>query len=97
METKVKKKITVGIIGGTGEMGQWFTKFFKKNGCKVIIASRTTKLTCTKCASKADVVIISVPIDKSIEVIKKIAELRNESIEDVAAALRTNAKRTFGV
>jgi len=27
----MKNKIIVGIIGGTGQMGQWFKKFFEKN------------------------------------------------------------------
>ena len=68
-----KNKVTVGIIGGTGQMGQWFKRFFQKNGCKVVIASRKTKLKPEECASKCDVVVITVPIDSTLAVIKKIA------------------------
>jgi prephenate dehydrogenase len=68
-----KSKVTVGIIGGTGHMGQWFKRFFQKNGCKVVIASRKTKLKPEECASKCDVVVITVPIDSTLAVIKKIA------------------------
>lgn len=68
-----KNKVTVGIIGGTGQMGQWFKRFFQKNGCKVVIASRKTKLKPEECAAKCDVVVITVPIDSTIPVIKKIA------------------------
>lgn len=66
------KKITVGIIGGTGKMGRFFRKFFEKNGCKVIVSSRRTKLKPEDCTKKSDVVMVSVPIDVTIEIIKKI-------------------------
>lgn len=68
-----KSKVTVGIIGGTGQMGQWFKRFFEKNGCKVLIASRKTKLKPQDCAAKSDVVVITVPVDITVSVIKKIA------------------------
>lgn len=74
----MEEKITVGIIGGTGHMGQWFKKFFEKNKCKVLIASRKTKLTLKECASKSDVVIISVPIDVTIKIIKEVAPFVRE-------------------
>ncbi|MEA2037873.1 MAG: prephenate dehydrogenase/arogenate dehydrogenase family protein [Nanoarchaeota archaeon] len=66
------KPKTIGIIGGTGKLGQWFKKFFEKNNCKVLIASRKTELTTKECASKADIVIISVPIKTTIDVIKEV-------------------------
>ncbi|MFH2028361.1 MAG: prephenate dehydrogenase/arogenate dehydrogenase family protein [Nanoarchaeota archaeon] len=69
------KKITVGIIGGTGEMGQWFKRFFENNGCEVLIAGRTTEISHEECAKKADVVVISVPIHSTLEVIKKVGPL----------------------
>lgn len=72
------EKITIGIIGGTGQMGRWFKKFFEKNKCKVLIASRKTKLTPKECTPKCDVVVISVPIDVTIKVIKEIAPLVRE-------------------
>lgn len=67
------KKITVGIIGGTGQMGIFFRKFFEQNNCKVLISSRNTKLKPEDCAEQSDVVLISVPIDVTADVIKKIA------------------------
>jgi prephenate dehydrogenase len=67
------EKITVGIIGGTGQIGQWFKKFFEKNKCKVLIASRKTKLRPEECAAKCDVVVISVPISSTVKVIKEVA------------------------
>jgi len=72
------EKYTIGIIGGTGQMGQWFKKFFEKEGHKVLIAGRTTQLTPEECAPKCDVVIISVPIESTIKTIIKIGPLVRE-------------------
>lgn len=66
-------EITVGIIGGTGLMGQFFKGFFENNNCEVIISSRKTKLKPRDCAKTCDVVLVSVPIMDTLNVIKKIA------------------------
>ncbi len=73
------KKITVGIIGGTGQMGGFFRKFFEKNDCRVLVASRKTKLKPEDCARQSNIVLISVPIDLAIDVIKKIAPFVRKS------------------
>jgi prephenate dehydrogenase len=65
-------KTTVGIIGGTGQMGLWFKKFFEANGCEVLIAGRRTELSHEECAKKSDVVVVCVPIESTIDIIKKI-------------------------
>jgi prephenate dehydrogenase len=74
----MNEKITVGIIGGTGNMGQWFKEFFEKNKCKVLISSRKTKLKPEECAAKCDVVIISVPIGSTSKVISEVAPFVRE-------------------
>lgn len=68
-------KPVIGIIGGTGGMGQLFARVFRKNGYKVLIASRRTKLKIEDLACKADVVIVTVPINSTIAVLKKIGPL----------------------
>ncbi len=73
MDKMPDKPITVGIIGGTGKMGQLFKKFFEGNGCEVLISSRRTKLKPVECAKASDVVLISVPISITLEVIRNIA------------------------
>jgi prephenate dehydrogenase len=65
----------IGIIGGTGAMGQWFKRYFESQGYKVMIASRKTELSIEDCAKQSDVVIISVPMDITIDIIKKVAPL----------------------
>lgn len=73
MERKV-----IGIIGGTGQMGQWFRRFFERHGHKVLIASRKTELSIEECAKKSDAVIVSVPINVTVDVIKKVGPLVRE-------------------
>jgi len=67
------KKITVGIIGGTGQMGKFFARFFQNNGCKVLVSSRKSKLKPKDCAKSSDVVIVSVPIVSVVKVIKDVS------------------------
>ncbi len=68
-------KPIVGIIGGKGKMGNYFANFFKKNGYEVIISDVGTKLGNKALAQKADLVIVSVPIDRTKEVIQEVAPL----------------------
>ena len=65
--------VTVGIIGGTGQMGQFFRRFFEKNKCRVLVASRKTRLSPEECARQSDVVLVSVPVDVTASTIKKIS------------------------
>lgn len=75
----------VAIIGGTGKMGRWFTKFFLKEGDQVVVSGRNKeKLAKMKdefgvevgdnvnAVKSAERVLISVPIDNFEEVIKEI-------------------------
>ena len=55
-------------------MGQWFKRFFESLGNEVLIASRNTKLTPVECVSSSDIVIISVPINITVNVIKEIGK-----------------------
>jgi prephenate dehydrogenase len=73
------------IVGGAGAMGRWFTSFFLKNGIKVgiyDIDDRTPSIAEQlgadyvaeiKKASEYEVVLISVPITATVEVIKNVA------------------------
>ncbi|MBP7901274.1 MAG: prephenate dehydrogenase/arogenate dehydrogenase family protein [Spirochaetes bacterium] len=63
----------IGIIGGTGGMGSLFSEFFESMGHTVIVASRRTEITPEKCAEISDIVIVTVPIKNTIDVIRQIA------------------------
>ena len=67
--------ITIGIIGGTGNMGRWFKDFFSGAGYKVLISGRKTPLTPTDMAKKSDVVILSVPLDVAIRLSEEIGPI----------------------
>ena len=66
------KKPVIGIIGGNGKMGVWFKNFFLKEKLEVIISDLNTKLSNKELVEKADIIIISVPINKVSEVVKEI-------------------------
>jgi chorismate mutase/prephenate dehydrogenase len=69
---------TVAIIGGLGQMGQCLVRMFGDLGHAVMIADVNTQLTPEEAASVADVVVISVPIDRTVAVIRKLGPLVRE-------------------
>lgn len=73
------KKALIGIIGGKGKMGAYFADFFARNGHEVIVSDIGTPMTNKQLAQKADVVIVSVPIDQAEKVILEVAPLVKKS------------------
>ncbi|MAJ46294.1 MAG: bifunctional chorismate mutase/prephenate dehydrogenase [Planctomycetes bacterium TMED75] len=63
---------TVAVIGGHGGMGKLFANLFESVGQEVLLADLDTTLTPTEAASRADAVLISVPMRATVEVIRKI-------------------------
>ncbi len=59
-----------GIIGGTGKMGQLFVPVFGRAGYEVLVAGRSTPLTSEDLARLCDLVIVSVPIRDTVQVIE---------------------------
>jgi prephenate dehydrogenase len=92
----------VGIIGGTGKMGAFFAKVWEAEGHEVQISGRTTNLTSADLARNSDMVIVSVPIRSTVEVIGEIAPLLTDrqilcdltslKMEPVNAMLRSPAE-----
>ena len=72
------KQYTIGIIGGTGEMGRWFENFFAARGHTVLIAGRKTPLTYKDIARKSNVVILSTPLDAAVRICKDIGPMLGE-------------------
>jgi len=90
----------LAIVGGSGKMGQWFTRFLLKEGNQVTIIGRDeSKLlgvqqqlkvdiaTDMKAVGEADVILISVPIDAFEQVTEQIAPYTNSGqiIADVTS------------
>jgi prephenate dehydrogenase len=65
----------IGIIGGNGKTGGWLARMLENRGIEVLIASRSTPLKPVDMARKCKVVVISVPITNTIQVIKEIGPL----------------------
>lgn len=65
---------TISIIGGTGAMGSMFKEAWEKQGYKVIVASRQTEITPIDAAKQGDLVIVSVPIPVTAQVIQDISQ-----------------------
>ena len=65
--------ITVAIIGGSGQMGRWFQRFFADQGLTVLTADLDTPQTSEEVAAKADVVMLSVPLPKVVAVTNDIS------------------------
>jgi prephenate dehydrogenase len=63
---------TIGVIGGTGQMGSWFRPFFERAGYQVLISGRTTPLSYQQCIEQSDAVIFNVPISNTVELIYKL-------------------------
>ena len=63
---------TIGILGGTGQMGLWFQRFLSAARYHVLISGRRTPLTYQRCIEQSDVVIINVPIRNTVDVIRDV-------------------------
>jgi chorismate mutase/prephenate dehydrogenase len=63
---------TVAIIGGRGNMGRCMAQLFADLGHVVMISDLDTQLTPEDAAAAADVVVISVPIDSTVDVIRRV-------------------------
>jgi len=72
-------RITIGIIGGSGNMGRWFKSFFQEAGHPVLIAGRKTAMTYTQLARKSDVVMLSVPAGAVETVCREIGPILGPS------------------
>jgi len=85
--SKLPSKPKIAIIGGSGEFGRLFARIFSQDGHEVVITGRDMEkgervarsagasFTTDKvdAAREADVVVISVPIESTVEVIREVA------------------------
>jgi len=84
-EKQSSEKTKVLILGGTGEMGQWFTRFFKERGYEVTVWGKGGKVEVARklnvpfasdleaAIPENDIVIVSVPINATEETIEEVA------------------------
>ena len=62
----------IGIIGGTGGIGRWFASFFRGEGYPVHVVGRSEGMSLPDLATRCRVVIVSVPIAATPDIIRKI-------------------------
>ena len=84
----------VGIIGGKGRMGNWFSRFFDSIGLKVHISDLDTELRPEDLPALCQVVIISTPMDVFPKVVKKVAPLmaKDAFLTDLCSLKLTQVK-----
>ncbi|MBU2645689.1 prephenate dehydrogenase/arogenate dehydrogenase family protein [bacterium] len=70
---------TIGIIGGTGQMGSMFKREFKRLGKEVLISDLESVSAEKSIVAKSDLLIVSVPIDESSKVVNRIRPWLNEN------------------
>lgn len=82
---------TVAIVGGAGGMGSLMGRLFGDLGHHVMIADVNTATTPAEAAAIADVVVISVPIDVTVDVIRDIGPRVREDalLMDVTSVKRS--------
>jgi prephenate dehydrogenase len=99
------------ILGGTGETGSWFARYFKNKGFDVTVWGPSgkrdvaEKLGVRYCqdmmkeVEESDVVLLSVPIEKTVEVIRQVApRMRSGSLLMDLTSLKSEpvkAMRTY--
>jgi prephenate dehydrogenase len=75
------KSLTVGIIGGKGQLGRWCAEIFEKRGHPLLIADRDTGLTNLNLVAQASIVVVTVPIGVTGAVLREIqGELRRDQL-----------------
>lgn len=68
----------IGIIGGTGGIGRWFADFFTENGFTVHVSGRSSGMDMKEMTATCSVVIVSVPIGATAEVIRAVGPMMPE-------------------
>ena len=87
---------TVAVIGGNGGMGRCTARLFGDLGHAVMIADLDTQLTPDEAAAVADVVVISVPIDVTEDVIRRLGpRVRPEALLMDVTSLKTGPMRAM--
>ena len=72
------KDISVGIIGGTNGMGRWFADLLQKEGYTVHVCGRKTALSIDDLVKLCNVIVVSVPIAATADIIKQVGPLMKD-------------------
>jgi len=90
------KDIEIGIVGGHGKMGRWFHRYFQELGYRVFVADLDTEITAKELAQRCDVLIVAVPLQHTVEVVRNIGHLvRADALLMDIASLKSEVLRTM--
>lgn len=91
----MNRDISIGIIGGTGSMGKWFSDFLSQNGHRVLVSGRKTEITASDIVKNCDVIILSVPLDAAVEIAENIGPRlgRDQLLMDFCSLKETIVKK----
>lgn len=87
---------TICIIGAKGKMGLAFTQLFRKHAIEVLEVDVDSDLKAEEAVPKADIVIFSVPIHSTVELIRSLAPLTKPGalVTDITS-IKTPAMETM--
>ncbi len=98
--------IEIGIIGGTRGMGKWFAEYVKGQGYAVHVSGSKTGMTAQEMATRCQVVVISVPIGITLDMISRVGpllaagsllmDLTSLKMEPVQAMLKHSRSEVIG-
>ncbi len=63
---------TVGVIGGKGQMGRLFGRFFEARGYEVILADRGSETGNEETIRLSDIVVFAVPLHETVSIIREL-------------------------
>ncbi len=72
------KNFRIGVIGGTGGMGQWFVRLLEEEGYAVHVRGKGTGMGIEKMAGTCVVIAVAVPIGVTVPVIREVGPLLKE-------------------
>lgn len=88
------KNIHIGIIGGLGKMGRWFHRYFGELGYRVSVADLDTEIKPQDLARTCDVVLVAVPLQHTVEMVRNIGPLvKNDALLMDIASLKSEVVR----
>lgn len=73
LPTEARKTIT--IIGGNGKMGRLLATMFQELGHAILVVDLDTQLSIEEGVATADVVVLSVPIERTVEIAERVGPL----------------------
>ena len=101
------KDIEIGIIGGTKGMGRLFARLFKEEGYPTFVSGRKIGMDPSTMAQKCRVIIVSVPISTTCEVIEQVGPyMKKESLlmdltslkgESIKSMLKSSVSEVIGL